>query len=507
METAEKPSVRAIAEAASDAADSVLAALPHSASASTDEELLSAISVVSDLGRVAQTAMAVMAEEVATRSARVQGTETLATRHGQKDAAGLLQFIGRISLAAAKRFLDVGDAIADRDTLTGAPLPPRWEHLAEAAFTGQLESEAAAPLIRQLEDVKHRTDPEMLDAAEEGMARIASTGTPEYAKQEMRVWKEALDADGALPREEAQRRARFFRIGREDGDGMTPVRGLLTPDAAAHLKAATSTFTNPRSRPAFVPADEPLLVDGDELPLGVSRQDLDPRTRDQKLHDVVDGLITAGHQAATRGAAGGNGSDDAAGGGRRSMTQLIATITLDDLRRGTGAAWVNGMTEPVGPVSVERILCDQGYRTMLFGDSGEALWLGSKREMFTPAQKLAIAARDTTCDWPGCDCPADWCEVHHVYYRRDGGKTDIDNGILLCSAHHHMVHSYDWDIQMRGGVPYLIPPAFLNRDRTPIKLGRNRTRRVEQLRRSTLTRDGDKRARDGTGGADPPEPS
>jgi hypothetical protein len=273
---------------------------------------------------------------------------------------------------------------------------------------------------------------------------------------------------------------------------MTPVRGLLTPEAGAHLRTALSTFTNPRvSRVAFPTEAEQQKIDELEaaLPDGVGTHDLDPRTRDQKLHDILDGLITSGHRAAA-----------SCGDNRRTMTQLIATVGLDELRRGDGVAWVDGMSEPLGPATTERIRCDQGFRTLLLGDEGEALWLGKKREMFTRKQKLAIAARDGGCAWPGCDAPAEWCEVHHVTYRRNGGTTDIDNGILLCGPHHHVLHAQDWDIRMSEGVPYLRPPAYLHRGDGQIRLGQNRVREVRRLRRQR------RRANSGSAkGADPPD--
>lgn len=458
-------SVEAVGAHASASADALRAVLPRSAAGASDDQLLGAVAAVAELGRVQQAALSVLASEVAFRSVKMEGSETLATRNGQRDAAGLLQFIGRMSRSMAKRALEVGDAVAVRNAPSGAPLAPRWEHIAEAVLAGDVDAEAVAPVVAALEEVRHRADPTLLDAAEEGMMRIAAQSSPERTREQLRVWREALDPDGSRPREEAQRQARYFRVGREGRDGMTPIRGLLTPDAAATLNAALSTHTNPRATVAF-------SGDDGSNEAGVGRRELDPRSREQKLHDVLDGLVTAGHRATTTGR---NGS-------RRTKTDVILTVTLDDLREGRGIGWVNGMNEPVGPVTAERIMCDEGFRTLVLGDEGEALWLGTKQRVFTPQQKLAIAARDETCAWVDCDAPADWCEVHHVTYYRDGGPTDIDNGILLCSAHHHMLHAQNWSIQMCEGVPYLYPPAFLNRTGEPIRLGGNRANAARRRR-------------------------
>ncbi|WP_166984141.1 HNH endonuclease signature motif containing protein [Paramicrobacterium fandaimingii] len=490
-------SIEAVAGIASAAATRVLETLPRSAAAASDDALLEAAAALGELGRAQQTALAVVASEIATRSVKLDGAQTIASRNGQRDAIGLLQSTARISHSAARRARAYGDAITIDSSISGAPLPPRWSHIAEAAFAGTVDAEAVAPLIRSLEEVRLSADPQMLDAAEDGMMRIASRSTPEYAKQQMRVWKEALDPDGARPREEAQRQARFFHIGKVDAHGMTPIKGRLTPDAAARLNAAISTHTNPRARVAFRPVDESEDAtaphdSNDNVAPSVGTHDLDPRTHGQKLHDIIDGLISSGHRASVSDA-----------GSRRAQTEVIVTTTLEDLRSGDGVGWANGAQEPLGPITTERIICDEGYRRMILGDNGEALWLGHKQRAFSPQQKLAIAARDETCGWPECDMPADWCDVHHVTYWSQDGPTDVDNGLLLCSAHHHMLHAQNWIISMQNGIPFLTPPAFMRHAGEPIRLGQNRPRQVGRTRRTRRRRRGNSRA----GGSDPPDSS
>ncbi len=36
--------------------------------------------------------------------------------------------------------------------------------------------------------------------------------------------------------------------------------------------------------------------------------------------------------------------------------------------------------------------------------------------------------------------PASHCEGHHMVPWEDGGRTDLENGKLLCSYHHHRIH-------------------------------------------------------------------
>ncbi|WP_432806393.1 HNH endonuclease [Microbacterium neungamense] len=61
---------------------------------------------------------------------------------------------------------------------------------------------------------------------------------------------------------------------------------------------------------------------------------------------------------------------------------------------------------------------------------------------------------------------------------RDGGGTDLSNGILLCVACHHRIHDDGWEIRIEGtgvtATPVFIPPPWLDPQRTPRRGGRAR---------------------------------
>ena len=60
----------------------------------------------------------------------------------------------------------------------------------------------------------------------------------------------------------------------------------------------------------------------------------------------------------------------------------------------------------------------------------------------------AVKARDRYCQWPGgCHQPAAACEVHHLKHKARGGVTSLDNCILICFFHHHiMIHQMGWTL-------------------------------------------------------------
>jgi len=89
--------------------------------------------------------------------------------------------------------------------------------------------------------------------------------------------------------------------------------------------------------------------------------------------------------------------------------------------------------------------------------------------------RRALTARDGGCAFPGCTIPAPWTEAHHITWWENGGATSIDNGCLLCSFHHHLVHRGHWQIQARGGIPWFIPPPWTDPEQKPL---RNRYRQA-----------------------------
>lgn len=72
----------------------------------------------------------------------------------------------------------------------------------------------------------------------------------------------------------------------------------------------------------------------------------------------------------------------------------------------------------------------------------QPLHLGRTRRLASPAQWLAIIARDRTCRDPrGCSRGPRWCQLHHLAeWDADHGPTDLDNLALLCWEHHADLH-------------------------------------------------------------------
>ena len=110
-------------------------------------------------------------------------------------------------------------------------------------------------------------------------------------------------------------------------------------------------------------------------------------------------------------------------------------------------------TGPVTASTVRKIACDADIIPVLLGGEGRILDIGRASRIFPPHLRKALIARDRGCAFPGCTIPAPWCEAHHITYWSRGGTTGTENGTLLCSHHHHVIHKEHWTIQVRPASP------------------------------------------------------
>ena len=74
--------------------------------------------------------------------------------------------------------------------------------------------------------------------------------------------------------------------------------------------------------------------------------------------------------------------------------------------------------------------------------------LGRTTRLANRAQRRALRGLYRHCAIPGCTVAYERCKLHHVIWWRNGGRTDLDNLVPLCSVHHGRVHNDDWVISL-----------------------------------------------------------
>jgi len=93
----------------------------------------------------------------------------------------------------------------------------------------------------------------------------------------------------------------------------------------------------------------------------------------------------------------------------------------------------------LAPGTVRRIACDGSLLHITEDIAGNPLDIGRKTRAVPPAMRRALQARDAGCRFPGCSHRR-FVDAHHIEHWADGGKTSIDNLVLLCRRHHRLVH-------------------------------------------------------------------
>jgi len=97
----------------------------------------------------------------------------------------------------------------------------------------------------------------------------------------------------------------------------------------------------------------------------------------------------------------------------------------------------------VSAETFRRVACDCGL--VAVGHDGEALNIGRRTRSIPPAIRHALMLRDRGCAFPGCTYTA-FLHAHHIQHWLHGGKTSVENLVMLCTFHHHLVHEGGWRV-------------------------------------------------------------
>ena len=97
-----------------------------------------------------------------------------------------------------------------------------------------------------------------------------------------------------------------------------------------------------------------------------------------------------------------------------------------------------------------RISCDSSVLRIDEDKNGEPLAIGRKSRSIPPAMRRALRMRDKGCRFPGCTNDK-FVDGHHIEHWADGGETNLDNLVLLCRHHHHLVHEGGFSCEKTAG--------------------------------------------------------
>jgi hypothetical protein len=454
------------------------------ARAMSDDGLVRVTDRLGVLARVVESLQARCAAELASRCTGEDGAD-LARALGFNTPERLIAQSTGGRYSDAVKLVAVGRATASRASFTGGVLPARHPHLAAALEGGAVGVDAAEVIRRFLDGVEAPVDRGLLDEAEAFLVERAPAVGIDGLTRLIKHLEAHLDPDGVKPREDELRARRELRVW-QDAAGMVNVRGALDPVNGAVVKAAIDGLVGAELRRAR-----------DARPgFGAARDgaDREGRVTEPGTHGAGAGADADADADADAGAGAGAGAADPVFAEQRTIAQMnadaladlarhalgcaavptlrqvtvVARVDADALASGVGHATLDGIAQPVSIHTVRELVTSAGIAPLYIGTGCEKLELGRSVRLFTPAQKIALAERDGGCAWPGCGRPPAHTEAHHVaWWTRDDGTTDLDNGILLCSHHHHRIHNDGWRVFIRDGRSWFVPPAHLDPDQRP----------------------------------------
>lgn len=435
-------------------------------------ELSSLLTRFGELKRRAEAGFAAVAAEVSRQSRRELGEDGFARKQGFSSSTAVISAVTGAATAEAARLIQVGEAIAPRTNLVGETLPAKHPHVASAVRAGVLGMAPAGAIIGLLDRVVVRAGTAACDRMEEFLVHHAQGLTSDALRKLLLEAEARLDPDGAAPREGAAHGSRRLSF-RRDRDGGVAISGWLDAESAAPVLTMFDSCVTGILRRNEQRADEAMrddrsvvqmqadvLVDMARHGLGCEQVPTKPTSTVLVRMDLDDLLAATGARPLDDGAQGAQvpGHPDGAAG------------------RAVGFAMIDGIDQPVTAGMVRRIAADADIIPMVLGTGSECLDVGYRYRSFTPAQRLVLAERDGGCAF--CGAPPGHAVAHHIRWWSRGGRTDLDNGILLCSRCHHRIHDDGWEIRIDGagrdGIPWFIPPAWLDPSRTPRMGGRAR---------------------------------
>jgi hypothetical protein len=305
--------------------------------------------------------------------------------------------------------------------------------VAEAALDGVLSVEAAGLITAGLETIADRVPSEVLHELERRLVVRAVQLDAHEVRRLVATAVARADLTGLEEREKRQHAERFLAW-KEDHTGMVTFTGRLDAVTAAPIRTVVEQIVTHDFR---------------------ARRDHDPSDQDQR---TVGQMRADALYKVCRHALGCKQTDQSG-----VRTTIMVRMNLGDLNTVRGVGSIDGAHTPVSVGQLRRLAGDAGIIPEVLAGNGEVLDLGRKVRMFTPAQRLALLERDGGC--AKCHAPPEHCEAHHIRWWEQGGRSDLANGVMLCTRCHHDIHRQGWEILVTHGRVESIPPPTIDPQR------------------------------------------
>ncbi|HET7481612.1 MAG TPA: DUF222 domain-containing protein [Actinomycetota bacterium] len=123
---------------------------------------------------------------------------------------------------------------------------------------------------------------------------------------------------------------------------------------------------------------------------------------------------------------------------------IVVHVTVGDDGNPVGR---NGM--PLPKSMGDLLMCGSRVERVIHERGGNIIGIGSPSYVVPRGMRRQIEFRDhNRCTFPGCERTT-FVQVHHIVPWPQG-QTVPENLILLCPAHHRLVHIHGWHVELKG---------------------------------------------------------
>jgi hypothetical protein len=255
------------------------------------------------------------------------------------------------------------------------------------------------------------------------LVEASTTMTASQFDQLVKETAKSVVADDGLSTFERQKRESFFKM-RTEADGCLSVSGKFDPISASILKSKIGRFV------------ESMFHSGDkEVPVEVMPW-IEPN--DHRQAQALIALVNGASESA---------SDVPA------RAEIVIHVDLETLQNGlhAGGTCRTALGADLPVETVRRLACEAEILPVVLDGRSVPIDVGRSKRLATVHQRRALEAIHPTCAIPDCEVIFDHCNVHHIEYWENGGSTDLNNMVPLCSRHHHAAHEGGWKLRLDPG--------------------------------------------------------
>ena len=252
------------------------------------------------------------------------------------------------------------------------------------------------------------------------LVEASTTMTASQFDQLVKETAKSVVADDGLSTFERQKRETFFKM-RTEADGCLSVSGKFDPISASILKSKIGRVV------------EAMFHSGDrEVPVDVMPW-IEPN--DHRQAQALIALVNGASESV---------SDVPA------RAEIVVHVDLETLQHGlhAGGTCRTALGADLPVETVRRLACEAEILPVVLDGRSVPIDVGRSKRLATVHQRRALEAIYPTCAIPDCEVIFDHCNVHHIDYWENGGSTDLNNMIPLCSRHHHATHEGGWKLQL-----------------------------------------------------------